>query len=115
MTQQPVVKLKVPIVKAVIKDLVRFDGLKTELNQTQQLLTLSNRKINLKDSVITTLNTKVSNLNEIVKQKDEQYLLEFKKSKSLVDELKQQKNKTFWWKVLAGGGLLLSIILGIGN
>lgn len=115
MKSQPMVRLKVPIVKAVIKDLVRFDGLKQELDQTKELLTLSKRKISLKDSVITTLNDKVYNLDEIITKKDNQYMLEAEKSKSLISELKQQKSKTFWWKVAAGAGLVLSLILGASN
>ena len=62
------VKLEVPIVKLVIKDLVTFDGVKLELIETKELLRLSNDKVVLKDSVITNLNGKVINLQSIMVQ-----------------------------------------------
>ena len=77
------VKLEVPIVKLVIKDLITFDGLKLQLVETGELLRLSNDKLVLKDGVITNLNSKVVNLQTIIQKKDEQFSLESEKSKSL--------------------------------
>ena len=108
------VKLQVPIVRLVIKDLVTFDGLKLELVETKDLLRLSHDKLVLKDSVITNLNGKVVNLQSIIDKKDEQFGLESEKSKSLEKELKQQKRRAFWWKVgtIAGGVLALFFAAG---
>lgn len=92
-------KLEVPIVKLVIKDLVTFDGLKLELVQTNDLLKLTNDKLILKDSVITNLNGKVVNLQTIIIKKDEQFSLEREKSLQLQKELKGQRRKTFLYKV----------------
>ena len=92
-------KLEVPIVKLVIKDLVKFDGLKLELVQTNDLLKLTNDKLILKDSVITNLNGKVVNLQTIIIKKDEQFSLEREKSLQLQKELKGQRRKTFLYKV----------------
>ena len=109
-----VVKLEVPIVRLVIKDLVTFDGIKLQLVETEELLKLSNDKIVLKDSVITNLNGKVINLQAIIDKKDEQFSLESEKSKSLEKELKQQKRNTFFWKLgtIAGGVLALFFAAG---
>ena len=109
------VKLQVPIVRLVIKDLVTFDGVKLELVETKELLRLSNDKVVLKDSVITNLNDKVVNLQSIIDKKDEQFGLESEKSKSLEKELKRQKRNTFLWKMgtLAGG--LLSLFFAAGG
>ena len=92
-------KLEVPIEKLVIKDLVKFDGLKLELVQTNDLLKLTNDKLILKDSVITNLNGKVVNLQTIIIKKDEQFSLEREKSLQLQKELKGQRRKTFLYKV----------------
>lgn len=92
-------KLEVPIVKLVIKDLVKFDGLKLELVETNDLLKLTNDKLILKDSVITNLNGKVVNLQTIIIKKDEQFSLEREKSLQLQKELKGQRRKTFLYKV----------------
>ena len=109
------VKLEVPIVKLVIKDLVTFDGLKLQLVQTEELLRLSNDKIALKDSVITTLNGKVVNLQTIITKKDEQFSLESEKSKSLERELRQQKTNTFLWKLGTVAGGVLALFFAVGG
>ena len=108
-------KLEVPIVRLVIKDLVTFVGVKLQLVETKELLKLSNDKIVLKDSVITNLNGKVLNLEGIIQKKDEQFGLESQKSKELEKELKRQKRNTFLWKLgtLAGG--LLSLFFAAGG
>ena len=108
-------KLEVPIVRLVIKDLVTFDGVKLQLVETKELLKLSNDKLVLKDSVITNLNGKVLNLEGIIQKKDEQFGLESQKSKELEKELKRQKRNTFLWKLgtLAGG--LLSLFFAAGG
>lgn len=107
-------RLEVPIVRLVIKDLVTFDGVKLQLVETQELLKLSNDKLVLKDSVITNLNGKVINLQAIIDKKDEQFGLESEKSKSLEKELKRQKRNTFLWKMgtVAGGVLALFFAAG---
>jgi peptidoglycan hydrolase CwlO-like protein len=113
--QDSVVMLEVPIVKMVIKDLVTFDGAKLELVETKELLRLSNDKLVLKDSVITNLNDKVVNLEDIIQKKDEQFGLESEKSKSLEKELKRQKRNTFIWKMGTLTGTILSIFFAAGG
>ena len=93
-----IVSLKEPVAKLVIKDLVSYDGLKIELKETVELLTLEQKKIVLKDSVISSLNTKVFNLETIISKKDEQFNLERQKSDQLIKELKKEKRKTFFYK-----------------
>ena len=108
-----IVSLKQPVAKLVIKDLVSYDGLKIELVAIQELLKLEQKKVVLKDSVITTLNGKVLNLETILLKKDEQFGLEREKSLQLEKELKSQRRKTFLYKVgtYIGAGALL-VLLG---
>ena len=94
-----IVSLKEPVAKAVIKDLVSYDGIKVELKETVELLTLEQKKVVLKDSVILSLNTKVINLETIISKKDEQFGLEREKSDQLQKELKREKRKTFFYKL----------------
>jgi hypothetical protein len=105
------VKLEVPIVRLVIKDLVTFDGLKLQLVETEKLLQLSDKKIILKDSIITNMETKVINLETIITKKDEQFSLERQKSESLLKELKQEKRKGFFYKIGSGIGVAAIILL----
>jgi len=109
------VKLKAPIVRLVIKDLVTFDGLKLELIETNDLLKLSNDKLVLKDSVITNLNDKILNLDGIIQKKDEQFGLESEKSKQLEKELKRQKRNTFLWKLGTVAGGILALFFAAGG
>ena len=106
-----VVKLKVPIVKLVIKDLITFDGVKLQLSETEKLLELSDKKIVLKDSIISNMETKVVNLETIITKKDEQFSLERQKSESLLKELKQEKRKGFFYKIGSGIGVAATILL----
>ena len=105
--------MKQPIAKLVIKDLITGDGAKEELRKTVELLTLEQKKIVLKDSVIGKLDIKIVNLESIILKKDEQFNLEATKSLQLEKELKRQRRKTFFYKVgtYIGAGALL-VLLG---
>ncbi len=94
-----IVPLKIPTAKLIIKDLLKGDGAQIELVELQKVLQLTNEKLVLKDDIISTLNSKVSNLDYIILQKDEQFKLERQKSESLLKELKSEKRKTFLYKV----------------
>lgn len=94
-----IVPLTIPTAKLIIKDLLKGDGAQIELVELQKVLQLTNEKMLLKDEVIFTLNSKISNLDYIILQKDEQFKLEREKSDSLLKELKAEKRKTFLYKV----------------
>ena len=104
-------KLEVPIVRLVIKDLVSYDGLKIELVSIQELLKLEQKKVVLKDSVIGNLRFKITNLETIISKKDEQFGLERQKSESLLKELKREKRKTFFYKLGTYAAGILGIIV----
>ena len=101
-----IVPLTIPTVKLIIKDLIKGDGAQIELVELQKVLQLTNEKMLLKDEVIFTLNSKISNLDYIILQKDEQFKLEREKSESLLKELKSEKQKTFLYKV----GTVLGVV-----
>jgi hypothetical protein len=94
-----IVALKIPTAKLIIKDLIKGDGALIELEETKKVLSLTNQKIVLKDEIIFTLNSKITNLDYIITQKDEQFKLEREKTESLLKELKSEKRKTFLYKV----------------
>jgi len=81
------------------------------LAETQKELNLTNKKVTLKDSVITTLNSKVNNLDYIINQKDAQFKLEREKSDSLLKELKGQRTKTFLYKLGMYAGVIATSVL----
>jgi len=110
-----VVKLQVPIVRLVIKDLVTYDGLKLELDKTVELLTLERQKVGVKDSMISNLNTKVVNLQEIITKTNEQVALENQKAADLLKELKGQRRTTFLYKLGTTVGMLATAVLILGK
>ena len=108
-------KLEVPIVKLVIKDLVSYDGLKLELQETIELLRLERQKISVKDSVIVQMEQKTFNLQQIINKTNEQFQLESQKSKDLLKELKGQRRTTFLYKLGTTIGMLATAILILGQ
>ena len=95
------VTLPTKVVRLAAKDLVRYDGCKEELKLTQdKVIKLEQREVQ-KDTIISLLTVKDKNNQFIITQKDVQ-IGEYKgMTDDLKKELKSQRNKTFWYKVLA--------------
>jgi len=53
--------LPVPVIKNIIKDLITGDSAKTQLSLTEEQLLLTEKKVSLKDSVITFMEQKEKN------------------------------------------------------
>ena len=107
------IQLTRPIAEVVAKGLVRYDGQVLEIKELTKQLELTSQKIVLKDEVISSLTGKVTNLETILLKKDEQFSLERKKSEELLKELKNQRTKTFLFKVgtyIGVGATLLLIV-----
>ena len=93
------VALKVPVAKLVIKDLIKGDGLVTEVSELNKVISLKDEQISLFKQKDTLKDQKISNLELIISKKDQQFDLERQKSESLFKELKGQRRKTFLYKV----------------
>ena len=95
------VTLPTKVVRLAAKDLVRYDGCKVELKLTQEkVIKLQEREVQ-KDTIISLLTDKDKNNQFIIGQKDAQ-IVEYKgMTDDLKKEVKSQRNKTFWYKVLA--------------
>lgn len=102
-SQTDTTKVCIPtkVARLAAKDLVRYDGCKEELKLTQQkVLKLEEREVQ-KDNIIALLTDKDKNNQYIIGQKDIQ-IEEYKgMANDLKKELKSQRNKTFWYKVLS--------------
>tara|TARA_B100000795_G_scaffold250400_1_gene218559 strand:- start:449 stop:853 length:405 start_codon:yes stop_codon:yes gene_type:complete len=102
-TDSTSIRLKKPIVKLVIKDLIFGDGVKKELLLTNSKVNLLERKIILKDSIIFNLNSQVGNFESIMFTKTNQLDISQQLTKRLQIDLKKQKIKT---KLMGGAGLI---------
>lgn len=68
-------------------------------------------QLTAKDTIIATLNTKIINYEFIISNKDKQQALEIQLNKDLQKALKQQKRRTFFYKVGTGIGAVATLIL----
>jgi len=109
-TDSTKIQLTKPIVKLVIKDLIKGDGAKQELVLFGSKIKLLEQKVFLKDSVILNLNSKIYNFNSILNTKDNQLSLSQELSKKLQNDLKKQKLKN---KLTVGAGVVAIIVTAL--
>lgn len=110
-SQDTTVSLKVPIVKLVIKDLIKGDGAFMEIKELNKSIFLKDQQITLFKDKDLLKDQKISNLETIILKKDEQFSLERQKSEGLLKELKGQRRKTFLFKVGTFVGIISTSIL----
>ena len=104
------IRLEKPIVKLVIKDLITGDEAKETLTLTETKINLLENKVNLKDSVIVSLETKIGNFESIMDNRAKQLSLSEELSKRLQADLKKQKLRT---KLMGGAGILVAVGVAI--
>ena len=109
------VRLKVPVAKLAIKDILKGDGCQLELKETQVKVIKLETREKEKDSHIVFLEEKDKNNNFMLGKKDEQLKVSEELTNSLHKELKGQRTKTFLWKVGTFAGILTSTYLIINK
>lgn len=102
-TDTTLIRLEKPIARLVIKDLIKGDGAKQELSFTQDKVKLLEQKIVFKDSIISNLNTQITNYKSIMDTRAEQLALSQELSSRLQRDLKKEQVKG---KMVAGTGIL---------
>jgi hypothetical protein len=105
------VRIKVPVAKLVIKDIIKGDGCQLELKETQEKLIKTEEREKEKDSHIVFLEEKDKNNNFMLGKKDQQLKVSEELTNSLHKELKGQRTKTFLWKVGTYAGIVVSTYL----
>ena len=105
------VRLKVPVAKLVIKDIIKGDGCHLELKETQEKLIKTEEREKEKDLHIVLLEEKDKNNNFMLGKKDEQLKVSEELTNSLHKEIKGQRTKTFLWKVGTYAGIIASTYL----
>jgi hypothetical protein len=102
------IQLKKPIARLVIKDLIIGDGAQKEIKLLSNKLNLLESKVFIKDSVIFSLNERVTNFESMLNTQSNQIALSRELSAKLQLDLKKQKVKT---KLMSGAGIVA--IVGI--
>jgi hypothetical protein len=105
------VRLKIPVAKLAIKDILKGDGCEVELKLTQVKVIKLETREKEKDSHIVFLEEKDKNNNFMLGKKDEQLKVSEELTNSLHKELKGQRTKTFLWKVGTYAGIIASTYL----
>ena len=105
-TDSTTIRLKKPIARLVIKDLIKGDGNKQEIILLGDKINILNQKSILKDSIISNLDLQINNFNSILFQKSNQLEISQELTKKLQLDLKKQKFET---KFIGGIGIIAII------
>tara|TARA_R110000782_G_scaffold2614_3_gene9945 strand:+ start:2214 stop:2633 length:420 start_codon:yes stop_codon:yes gene_type:complete len=108
-TDSTSIHLKKVVARLIIKDLIKGDGATKLQYLLGDKIIILEQKISLKDSIISTLNTKSSNYNSIISTQSQQLEISQQLSKKLEQHLKKQKLQTKIYKY-SGGAAVLGII-----
>jgi len=99
---QPTKCFPIPVVKLIIKDLMSGDSAKAQLKLVGDQLLETEKKVELKDSVISLLRVKESNYNVIIDAQNQKYSTLEGHTKKVEWDLKKQKVKNKFTSVLSG-------------
>jgi hypothetical protein len=99
---QPTKCFPIPVVKLIIKDLMSGDSAKAQLKLVGDQLLETEKKVELKDSVISLLRVKESNYNVIIDAQNQKYSTLEGHIKKVEWDLKKQKVKNKFTSVLSG-------------
>lgn len=106
-----IVVLPTKVARLVYQDLIRYDGAKLEIVELNKTILLKDDQLSLFKQKDTFKTQKIGNLELVITKKDEQFLFEQEKSKSLTKELKGQRINTGFYKVVSIAGVILSTFL----
>ena len=93
----------IPVVKQIMKDLLSGDSAKAQLKLTETQLDETEKKVVLKDSVITTLRLKEVNYLTIIDAEKQKFTIVENYSKKLEWDLKKEKVKGKFKSILGTG------------
>jgi hypothetical protein len=105
------IQLTKPIAKLVIKDLIQFDGLSTEMLTMQSILTETNNKLLTQNQLVVNLELQNNNLQSVISGLNKKYDVQTNLSKDLELALKRQKRQSTIYKIGAGIGAAATLLL----
>lgn len=101
----PVKCFPIPVVKLIVKDLLSGDSAKAELKLANQQLVVMDDKVKLKDSVIFTMDIKEKNYLKIIDNEKQKYGVMENYSKTLQKDLRRERVKNKFTKLVSGAGM----------
>jgi 6-phosphogluconate dehydrogenase len=103
---QPTKCFPIPVVKQITKDLMSGDSAKAQLKLVNEQLSETEKKVEMKDSVISLLRVKESNYNVIIEAQNQKYSTLEAHTKKVEWNLKKEKVKNKFTSILSGGIVL---------
>jgi len=107
------IQLTKPIARLVIKDLVKFDGLRTEVKSLREVLEETNNKLSTQSILVRNLNSQNSNLETIVKNLDSKFEAQTRLTEDLQKALKRSKRQSKLYKIGTTVGATAILLLMI--
>ena len=104
---EPVKCFPIPIVKQITKDLLSGDSAKAQLKLTEQQLAETEKIVENKDSIISTMKLNEEKYNTIITTQNEKYLILETHTKQLEWDLKKLKVKHKFTSILSGSAILI--------
>lgn len=92
-----------PVVKMIVKDLLSGDSAKAELKIIEEQLLQTEKKVVLKDSIITTMEQKEANYQSIIIGEKQKFQILENYSKTLEKNLRKEKVKNKFKSVVGTG------------
>ena len=93
------IQLTKPIAKLVIKDLIQFDGLSTEMQTMQTILTETNNKLITQNQLVVNLELQNNNLESVIRELNKKYDTQASLTKDFEVALKRQKRQSTIYKI----------------
>ena len=101
----------IPIVKMIVKDLLSGDEAKEQLKLTEFQLKETEKKVDLKDSIIYKMEEKEKNYIQIIFDERSKYGVLEDHTKKVENNLKIEKLKGRFSRSILGGGAAILVIL----
>lgn len=98
-TDSTKIQLTKPIARLVIKDLIQFDGLSTEMQTMQTILTETNNKLIVQNQLVTNLQLQNNNLEAVILELNAKYDTQAKLTLDFEKALKRQKRQSTIYKI----------------
>ena len=83
----------IPVVKTIVKDLLSGDSAKAILSLSNQHITELEKKVELKDSIMSVMKSKEVNFKKIIDTQDQKFILLENYTKKIEFDLKKEKVK----------------------
>jgi cellulose biosynthesis protein BcsQ len=93
------IQLTKPIARLVIKDLIQFDGLSTEMQTMQTILTETNNKLVVQNQLVTNLQLQNNNLEAVIRELNAKYDTQARLTLDFEKALKRQKRQSTIYKI----------------